>query len=118
MTLLNAGRWTLAAALLALPTFAHAASKSVSMDLKEPAAVAGQELAPGSYKVSWTGETDAQITVSKSGKVVAQGKGRFEERPKAALSDAILFRKDGGGKTVLSEIQFAGKKSVLVVASS
>jgi hypothetical protein len=111
-------RWTLLAALVALPGLAQAASKTVKMELKETAEVAGQSLAPGDYKISWTGDSEAEVTVSKSGKVVAQGKGHFEERPKAALADAILFRKGASGKEVLSEIQFGGKKSVLVLAAS
>lgn len=109
--------WLLVAALAA-PGVAHAASKSITMKLEAPAEVAGQELAPGSYKIAWKGEADAEFTVSRSGKVVAQGKGRFEERPKAALDDAIVFRKDSSGRTVVSEIQFGGKKSVLVLGAS
>jgi len=110
--------WLLVAALAAAPGVARAASKSITMELKAPAAVAGQELAPGSYKIAWKGDADAEFTVSKRGKVVAQGKGRFEERAKAALDDAIVFRKDSSGRTVLSEIQFGGKKSVLVLGAS
>lgn len=114
----DAGRWVLVVALAAGANVAASASRSMSVEVKEPAKIAGQELPVGSYTIAWTGDTAVTFKVSKGRKVIAEGTGHFEERTTPAGHDSVVFRKDGAGHPVLSEIRFGGKKSVLVLAAS
>ena len=57
------------------------------------------------------------ITLHRGGKRVATVNGHTEERPEKQDSHGLLFRSDGNGGRVLSEIRFAGKRQVIVIDS-
>jgi hypothetical protein len=50
--------------------------------------------------------------------VVAEGRGRIEERAEKARTDAVISRLNGSGAMALAELQMGGKKEVLVFAGS
>lgn len=107
-----------AAALLLVAGMAAAGSKSVSVELREEISFNGTTLKAGKYKVSWTGDSELQVKVTSEGKVVAESRGRLEERKVRAEADAVVSRQDASGALVLSEIRLGGKKSVLVFPAS
>lgn len=111
-------RSVFASMILAVAGVAAAASRSsMSFDLKEKASLGGTEIAPGHYKITWTGDTDVQVEVLRGGKVVAAGKGKLVERDRKSADDPVVSRRHGS-EMVLSEVRFGGKKSVIVRSES
>jgi len=91
----------------------------VRMPLLQPASVGGTDLAPGSYAISWTQTgADVKVTFARGKKVVAESTGKLVEREKPSAYGAIITRRDGSGKDVVSEIQFESSKRVLVLQGS
>ena len=108
--------------LLFVLVFATSAFAGVSgkrtVTLHEPVAVGGEELAPGSYKLSWEGEGDSlKVTLSRDGKSVTTT-GKLVAVDKAPRINATSLRANGGGAKHLAEFEFAGKKEKLVIAET
>ena len=79
----------------------------------------GKPLPAGEYKIVWQGDgSDLKVSVMNGHQVVAEGRGRLEERGVKARNDAIISRAGGSGEMSLAELQLAGKKEVLVFAGS
>src|SRR4051794_27455282 len=88
---------------------AFAASNSTSLNLGTAATVAGKQLQPGSYKVTWTGSGD-NLTVTIKGnhtEITAPAKAEKNDAPMAGTS--YVTNKDGE----LSEIRPGGKNTSL-----
>ncbi len=104
----------------AIAALATAASKqSLNVVLLHKSTWNGQELAAGSYKISWQGEPAAlKVTILRGGRVVAAGQGRLEERTTRATSNAVIWQQDASGALRLTAVQFANKNTVLVLAAS
>ncbi|HXB54538.1 MAG TPA: hypothetical protein VN461_07120 [Vicinamibacteria bacterium] len=107
------------AVTLCLATLAVGASsrQSVTVELPEATALNGTQLSAGTYTISWMGEgPEVAVTVKKSGKVVAETRGKLVDIGRKAEEDAVVVRTDGGGSKTLTKVQFGGRKSALVGA--
>ena len=94
--------------------------QSMKVDILDTAVWSGKELAPGKYEVAWDGDNgNVKVTFLQGHKVVAEGQGRIEQRKSASEETGVMSRRDGsGGTPVLSEVRFAKKNTVLVLAGS
>jgi len=93
--------------------------RSAKVDTPDPATWAGKTLAAGEYTFKWQGDAgNVDVTVLRGNEVVAQGKGRLEERKTKSPDDAVVTRKEGSGAPALTEIEMAGRTTVLVLAHS
>jgi hypothetical protein len=97
------------AGLLALAVSAYAAN---TITLNNPAVVNGTQLAPGQYDVKVNGNGDVRFLRGKT--EVASAKARLEDRDTKARFNTVLTKPNGGGIPAIAEIQFEGKKQVLV----
>jgi len=98
------------AGLLTLAVSAYAAS----INLSSPATLNGKQLAAGEYSVKVSGDT---VTL-RHGNIEATAKARVEERQTKAQSDSVVTKDNGNGLPSITEIQFEGKKQVLVFDNS
>ena len=89
---------------------------ATSITLSAPARVGDKQLGPGDYGVKVKGSGDAlEVTFYDGGRAVAACQGRYEQRSAKAASDAAVFSQNGDGSRSLVEIDFSGKKQVLVL---
>ena len=101
--------------VLALTATAFAASGSGTVKLFSPAQLAGKSLAAGEYKVKWDSHSpEVEVTFLQGKKAVATAHAKLVDRGEASLWNAVVTRANPDGSKTLVEIQFAGKKSVLV----
>ncbi|MGE5235435.1 MAG: hypothetical protein ACM3O7_03680 [Acidobacteriota bacterium] len=113
--------WISALALAVAGSVAAAGAKlqSKKFDLFESTSWNGKQLPAGEYKVVWHEDgTDLKVTLMNGHHVVAEGRGRIEERAEKARTDAVISRLNGSGAMALAELQMGGKKEVLVFAGS
>ena len=97
-----------------------AESKSAGkMSITDPVQVGPTRLAPGDYKVEWTGTGDnVQINIMKGNKVVASTEGKVVEMPNSATSNAVVTKELDNNTRALTEIQFDNRKEALQLANS
>jgi hypothetical protein len=94
-------------------------AKSIKVSLLSDTSWNGTAIPAGDYTIAWTeANTDADVTLTSHGKVVAQGKAKLVEQKDASSSDQIVSRKDAKGALALAEIRFRGKKEALVLSQS
>lgn len=72
-----------AATLFLIPALAFAAPKnSTNLHLEQPVTVAGTQLAPGQYKVTWNGSgSDVTVSFAEGKKIVATAQGKILNNP-------------------------------------
>jgi len=109
-------KYLLLALALSLGTSAFAATKENkgSVQLTEPAAVAGHQLAAGGYKLTWN-ESGSNVDVMflSNGKLVATVPTHLIELTRSeAYSHYEVRTKDDGSK-ILTSVEFGGKKYTL-----
>jgi hypothetical protein len=80
-----------------------------------PVEVNGQMLASGEYIVDWSQEAGT-ASFAQAGVIHAIAHGKVESRPKPARYSGVLARPRAGGINAIAEMQFEGKRSVLVLA--
>jgi len=101
-----------AAVLLATSAFATNITVSKTLNLN------GTQIAPGEYKVVYTGSgSDVQVNLMKGKNTIATAPARIEERDKKASYDAVVTD-DAGGTSQIKQIVLGGKKQVLVFSGS
>jgi hypothetical protein len=89
------------------------------VELPEATSLNGTQLSAGTYTLSWTGEgPEVAVTIKKSGKVVAEARGKLVDLGRKAEGDAVTVRTDGGGGRTLTKVQSEGRKSALVFSGS
>jgi hypothetical protein len=104
-------------AVLAVSLNAFAATGNTTIKLYETKTLNGQELKAGEYKVKWErNSSDAEVTFLQGKKVVATVKGKFVDRGQAAQNNALVTKKNGSAHEEITELRFAGKTEVLVLA--
>ena len=104
---------------LAALAVASSSRQSATVELPEAAALNGTPLSAGTYTFSWAGEgPEVAVTIKKSGKVVAETRGKLVDIGRKAEEDAVVVRTDGGGARTLTKVQFGGRKSALVFSGS
>ena len=102
---------------LLLATTAFAANKG-SLSVSDSVKVAGTQLKPGAYKLSWEGTgQNVELTISQGKNVVAKTQARMIDLNSASRSDAAVVSNNSDGSKSLSEIRFGGKKYALAIAS-
>lgn len=103
----------LIASLLAPAVSAYAAN---TITLNNPATVNGKQLAAGQYDVKVSGNGDVKFLRGKT--EVASAKAKFEDRDSKARYNTVVTKHHGSGLPSIAEIQFEGKKQVLVFENS
>jgi hypothetical protein len=92
--------------------------QSKTVELLESTSWNGKKLSVGEYKIVWQEDgSGLKVTVMNGHHVVAEGRGRIEERTAKSPTDAVVSRVDGSGTMALAELQLRGKKEVLVFAA-
>ena len=103
-------RMTLFIAALSLATAGVVTAKPVSkyIKLSETAKFGRSQVTAGEYTLLVDGN---QVTVKKSGKVVAETTGQWEERAEKSPYNSVVL----GSDRQVQEVRFSGKKQVLVL---
>lgn len=96
------------AGLLTLAVSAYAAG---SITLNTPATLNGKQIEAGQYDVKVSGDN---VTLLRNRTAVATAKARVEDRTSAARFNTVVTKSNGSGVPSITEIQFEGKKKVLV----
>lgn len=86
-----------------------------AVTLFAPAEVNGQVLGPGEYTVEWSQQAGT-ASFTQTGVIQAIARGEVEARPEPARYSVVLTRPRAGGANAIAEMQFEGKRSVLVLA--
>jgi hypothetical protein len=85
---------------------------SIKTQIFQPATVAGTVLAPGQYKVEWTGTGPAVKAEFKSnGKTVATAPANLSELANGSQPDTVSYQKESDGTQTIREIN--GKNQTL-----
>ncbi len=109
----------LALAIAASAAAAGPKPQSRKVEILEKTSWNGKQLPAGEYKFVWQEDgTDLKVSVMHGHQLVAEGRGRFEERERKMARDAVVSRRDGSGNMSLAELWLGGKKEVLVLAGS
>ncbi len=97
---------------LVLSLAAAAADGNVSMSIKSPLQLNGKQLAPGDYKIRWSGNgSDLKVSFLIGNKEVLTTNAKLVERAAASPYTATMTAENS-----LKEIRLAHKKSVIVFA--
>ena len=100
--------------LLATSAFAANKGNKGSLDLGTPATIAGHQLAPGEYKLTWDGTgSNVELMILSHGKLVATVPAHLIELSQPERNDAIESGTNADGSQTLNKIDFAGKKYAL-----
>lgn len=95
--------------LLVLAASAYAAN---TITLNNPAMVNGKQLDAGDYQVKVSGSGD--VTFLRGKTEVATAKAKLEDRESKARFNTVVTKANGSSLPSITEIQFEGKKQVLV----
>jgi hypothetical protein len=95
----------LATLALAVPLFAKPFSKNIN--LAQTAKLGRAELQAGEYRLLIDGN---KATLQRSGKVVTEAEGRWEDRSAKSSYDSLLISEEGQVK----EVRFSGQSRVFV----
>jgi hypothetical protein len=99
--------------LLAVSAFA---SNKGSLQIGEPVAVAGKQLAAGHYSLTWEGSgSNVQLSIMQGKNVVATVPARVVEMDRSSINSSAVLKTNGDGSKSLSEIRFSGKKYALAI---
>ncbi|HEX9636238.1 MAG TPA: hypothetical protein VGB99_01795 [Acidobacteriota bacterium] len=115
---------TIAFAVFALASAPALAKNSTQIKLDEPASLAGTELTPGTYDVSWDGD-GSKVTVkfvrdidfTREKEVVAEVEGKLVDRETKHPYTMVKFGENGGGPKPIKEIGVRGMKHTIVFAA-
>jgi hypothetical protein len=87
-----------------------------SLNIQEPVTVNGTRLAMGKYQLKWEGTgPDVALNIIQSHKIVATVPARLVDLARAGRADAYETRKEEDGSTLLTSIDFSGKKYQLAI---
>ena len=104
------------ALLLATGAFAANNANQGSFNVFDPVTVNGHQLAPGQYKLTWTGTgSNVELMILSQGKVVATVPAHLIELGQAGHDNATESHKNDDGSQSLTQIDFAGKKYALAL---
>jgi hypothetical protein len=85
------------------------------LELEKPATVAGHQLAPGEYKLTWDGNgPNVELMISSSGKLVATVPAQLIELQQSERNNAYEAHTNDDGSQTLTSIEFGGKKYALL----
>jgi len=90
----------------------HSAKHSINAQIYQPVTVAGTTLAPGQYKVEWTGTGPAVNAEFKlDGKTVVTAPATVSELGNGSQPNAVEYQKESDGTQAITGI--TGKKEAL-----
>ena len=98
--------------LLVLAVSAYAAN---TITINSPATLNGKQLDAGQYDVKVSGDN---VTLVRGKTEVATAKAKLEDRDAKARFNAVVTKANGNALPSITEIQFGGKKQVLVFDNS
>jgi hypothetical protein len=103
------------AVLLASSAFA---SNKGTLRVHEASEVAGQQLAAGEYQLRWDGSgSNVEVSFMQGKKEVAKASAKVVNLDKASDNDAAIVD-HSGGKAIVTEVRFAGKKYALALGAT
>ena len=106
------------AGVVLLAGSALAASKG-SLELQEPANLAGTQLKSGAYTVQWEGTGDqVQLKIFQGKKEVASTSAKMVMLDKPLQRDAALLRRNDDGSMTVTRINFGKKNFALEISSA
>ena len=110
----------LMAALVVLAAMIVATSAfATNIELTKAASFNGTQLAPGNYKVVYSGTgSDVHVNLMRGKNTVASAPAHIEERDTKASYDAVVTENGQGSVPVVKQIVLGGKKQVLVLSES
>lgn len=104
----------LPALLLATSAFAANRGNKGSIELDQPATIAGHQLSPGEYKLTWDGTgPNVELMILSHGKLVATVPAHLIELSQPERNNAIESSTNADGSQTLNKIDFGGKKYAL-----
>ncbi len=97
--------------LVAAPIVMASEGGSVKFAVTQKLFVAGSEINPGQYSVSWdSGSPDATVTFTGVEKpVVIKVHGKIEQVDSKAAYNSIITGKDPAGHEAIKQLRFSGK---------
>ena len=100
--------------------FADSKSKDRgNLNLANPVQIGSTQVAPGDYKVEWSGTGDnVQVNILKGKKVIATTEGKLVELPKKAENSSVTTKALDNDTRALMEIQFDNRTESLVFDQS
>ena len=108
---MNRGQILTAVVIAGLLTLAVSAYAANTITLSHPAMLNGKQLDAGQYDVKISGDN---VTLLRGKAEVATAKAKVEDRDSKARFNAVVTKANGSGLPSITEIQFEGKKQVLV----
>jgi len=114
---LNLAKTMVLGLALLLATGAFASNKT-SVRFSESVDVNGQQLPAGEYQVRWTGTgSNVEVSFMQGKKELAKTTAKMVDLDNPSQSDAAVLD-TSSGKTTVSQIRFAGKKSAISLIGS
>ena len=102
------------ALLLATSAFAANKGNKGSIELDQPATIAGHQLAKGEYKLTWNGTgPNVDLMILSSGKLVATVPAHLIELSRPEPTNAYEAHTNDDGSRSLTKIEFGGRKYAL-----
>ena len=108
---MNRGQILKAVVIAGLLTLAVSAYAANTITLSHPAMLNGKQLDAGQYDVKVSGDN---VTLLRGKAEVATAKAKVEDRDSKARYNTVVTKASGGSLPSITEIQFEGKKQVLV----
>jgi len=106
-----------ASLLLPVAAFASNTNKK-SLHLYDNVTVGGHKLAPGDYKVEWSGTgPEVKIDILKGGETVATASARIIAQSESNSQDGYALKPGKDGAQTLSQVFFSGEKYDLNIGS-
>jgi len=104
--------------LLPLAAFARQKNEG-TITLFDPVTLGSTRLAPGTYKVEWSGTGSAvEVSVLQNKKTVATTTAELKTNDPQVKGDAVVLRDDSSSAKQVAEIDFGKQKAALVLASA
>jgi len=108
---MNRGQILKAVVIAGLLTLAVSAYAANTITLSHPAMLNGKQLDAGQYDVKISGDN---VTLLRGKTEVATAKATLKDLDSKARFNAVVTKANGSGLPSITEIQFEGKKQVLV----
>jgi hypothetical protein len=84
--------------------------------LDDSVQVGSTQLAPGNYKVEWSGPaTSLKVEILKNGKTVATTEGKLKDLQHPAPYDSVMIKPTAANQKTLDEIDFDHRSEALVL---
>ncbi len=102
---------------VSIGAFAHSKNQH-SLNIPHAVQVGSVHLHAGTYQVEWQGDVSSlKVEFLQHGKIIATTQGKMEERKESAPATALLTAQVNNTR-MLEEIEFGGKKEVLVFTAN